>query len=227
MNAQWTKATPLAVTPLTDTIMQVWLLPDPYRDYVAGQYLQIRQGEEMLSYSIANAPHCAPHYELHIRHQYDNPATRKLLETFRAGDTLTLRVPLGSCSVANLDAKKPILFIAGGTGIAPIKAMIEQGIINGDMRSVTLIWCVKSRADLYMDAQIRQWEASYSHFCYLPLISSRVSGEDIIHAVLKQYGEQLSAYQAVIAGPFDMARAIGHKLIEAGLPAGSLFSDAW
>lgn len=227
MNAQWTKATLLRLTPLTDTIMQVLLLPEPYRDYVAGQYLQIRQGEDMLSYSIANAPLGAAHYELHIRHQYDNPCTRKLLETLRGGDKLTLRLPLGSCSVASLDAEKPILFIAGGTGFAPIKAMIEQWVANGDTRAITLIWCVKSRADLYMDAQIRQWEQSYRHFCYLPLISSQIGGQEVIHAVLKQYGEQLSTYQAVIAGPFDMARAIGHKLVEAGLPAGSLFSDAW
>ena len=57
-----------SISPLTENIYKIILLPNEYIDYHAGQYLQINLNDNQLSYSIANAPCDLKQYELHIRH---------------------------------------------------------------------------------------------------------------------------------------------------------------
>ena len=214
------------ITPLTDSILQLILAPDEYVDYQAGQYLQIISGGEALSYSIANAPLGSHQYELHIRHTHDNPTTLGLLAEIKAQGQVSIRVPLGECDVSYLNPEKPILFIAGGTGFAPIKAMIEQLLAQGAPRPFELFWGARSQSDLYLDGLVSQWQAHVSHFHYVSL-SSNSSKETLASLVLNQHKHDLEEWQIVISGPFDMVYDMRDRLIAAGALAEHLFSDAF
>ena len=214
------------VTPLTDSILQLILKPDEYIDYQAGQYLQIISGDDAFSYSIANAPLGSHKYELHIRHSRDNAYNQRLLAEIKQKGRVAIRVPLGECDLSRLDPCKPILFIAGGAGFAPIKAMIEQLLADGEPRNFELFWGARSQSDLYMDDKVAQWRNHVSHFNYFTHLSE-LSKQTLASKVLDRHPHDLDAWQVVISGPFDMVYSTRDVLVAGGVSPMNLFSDAF
>lgn len=215
-----------SITPLTDSILQLILAPHDYIDYQAGQYLQIILGEEKFSYSIANASLGSHKYELHIRHSRENPHNQRLLAEIKQKGALSISLPFGECNLSHLHADKPILFIAGGTGFAPIKAMIEQLLTEGKPRVFELFWGARSQSDLYMDEKVSYWQTHVRHFQYFSLLSE-TSKMTLASKVIKRHASDLNDWQIVISGPFDMAYATRDDLIAQGALHENLFSDAF
>ncbi len=215
-----------AIAPLTDSIVQLILTPDEFVDYQAGQYLQILFDGDAFSYSIANAPLGSHKYELHIRHSLDNPYNQRLFAHIKKQGTVTLRLPFGECSINHLAEQRPIMFIAGGTGFAPVKAMIEQLLANADLRPFELYWGARSQSDLYMNEKVTSWEAHVSRFNYFSLLAD-VSKETLASHILKNHPNDLDEWQMVISGPFDMVYSTRDKLVANGVSPAHLFSDAF
>ena len=214
------------IAPLTDSIMQLILKPDEYIDYQAGQYLQILCGEEAFSYSIANAPLGSHKYELHIRHSLENAYNQRLFAHIKEYGTVMLRLPFGDCSVEHLDAQRPILFLAGGTGFAPVKAMIEQLLSGSDTRPFELFWGARLQNDLYMDEKVNSWQTHVSRFNYFSSLSEENTAP-LISSVLARHATDLADWQIVISGPFDMVYSIRDVLVQQGVSSDYLFSDAF
>ena len=101
--------------PLNERITCITLRPDEFIAYESGQYLDIILEGERLSYSIATAP-LGTTYDLHIR---NHPALTKT-------NDVIIELPFGNCTLKALEPTKPLIFIAGGTGFAPVHAMIQQ-----------------------------------------------------------------------------------------------------
>ena len=214
------------ITPLTDSIVQLILKPDVYIDYEAGQYLNIVVGVEELSYSIANAALGSHQYELHIRHSRDNPAHQRLFAHIKEHGKLDLLLPFGTCSLDKMDPQRPIIFIAGGTGFAPVNAMIEQLLAGDDSRSFELYWGARSQSDLYLDDKVKNWQAHVSRFKYFTTITEE-NKEKLTSKVLAQHPKDLSQWQIVISGPFDMAYSVSDVLVKHGVSLENIFSDAF
>jgi CDP-4-dehydro-6-deoxyglucose reductase len=215
-----------AISPLTDSIVQLILAPDDFIDYHAGQYLQILFAEEAFSYSIANAPLGSHKYELHIRHSLDNPYNQQLFAHIKDQGSVSLRLPYGECSINHLDPQRPIMFIAGGTGFAPVKAMIEQLLASADLRTFELFWGARSQSDLYLDEKVNSWKAHVSRFSYFSLLADE-SKETLASCILEKHPKDLSEWQIVISGPFDMVYSTRDVLINNGVSPTHLFSDAF
>lgn len=226
MNPEKTLAQVVSIKPLTDSILELILAPQRYIDYQAGQYLQILTGNEALSYSIANAPLGSHKYELHIRHDQGNPYNQPLFAEIKKEGRVRLALPLGNCHLDILHPDQPILFVAGGTGFAPVKAMIEQLLATGDQRPFALYWGARSQSDLYMEITVKQWQAHASHFQYISILPNG-SKETLVAQVINQYQQQLLAHQIVLAGPFDMVYALRDALVHYGVAREQLFSDAF
>ncbi len=226
MNTQIIRAQVETITPLTGSIVQLILKPDVYVDYQAGQYLKILLDEEELSYSIANAPLGAHHYELHIRHSRNNPYHQRLFAHIKTHGWLNLRLPFGQCSLNHLEEKCPILFIAQGTGFAPVNAMIEQLLTIDDPRPFELFWGARSQSDLYLDEKVKNWQLHAPCFNYFSSISDE-SKETVTEAVLKKHLKDLKNWQIVISGPFVMVYKARDVLVQQGLESSRLFSDAF
>jgi CDP-4-dehydro-6-deoxyglucose reductase len=214
------------ITPLTDSILQLILAPEHYVDYAAGQYLQIVSEKDALSYSIANAPLGSHKYELHIRHTRDNPHYQPLLEEIKQKGSITIQLPLGNCHVNRLHPQKPIIFIAGGTGFAPIKAMIEQLLTKDEPRDFELFWGARSQSDLYMNEKAINWQKHVRGFSYFTQLSDS-SKKTLASMVLAHHAHDLNDWQIVISGPFDMAYSTRDQLIAHGALTDNLFSDAF
>lgn len=201
--------------------------------FLAGQYLEIllKDGRRR-AFSIANPPHEDACIELHIRHVEGGTFTDHVFADMKARTLLRIEGPFGNFFLRE-DSDRPMLLIGGGTGLAPLKSMIEHAFHVGLTRPMHLFWGVRARRDLYMDEVPNRWAAEHEDFQYTPVLSEprpedAWPGETgtVVAAVLRHY-PNLSGFDAYIAGPPAMCEAARDAFREQGLPAERMFSDAF
>lgn len=213
-------------------LTQLWLEPAVTGlSHHAGQYLEILYPDNSFQpFSIANAPTTNHQVELHIRCSAQDPATAAMLARLRETATITIRGPFGKAFYRKSPAKH-ILLLAGGTGFAYAKALIEQMIIENDQRTVHLYWGVKTPADFYLDALPKHWLKQLPNFRYTPIISkpqndTQWSGKIgyIPQTVVDDYPD-LTHFQVYASGPFGMVKTAYELLQKHGLRSDLMFSD--
>lgn len=221
---------------LAPDVMRVRLkLPANERlQFLAGQYIdfQLKDGKSR-SYSLATAPHDDALLELHIRHVPGGLFTDPLFSSVKERDILRLKGPLGSFFVRE-DSDKPMIFVAGGTGFAPIKGMLEHLFAEHTRRELVLYWGVRSLVDLYMAELPAQWLAEKPNFSFIPVLSSpqpedRWQGRTgFVHdAVLADFAD-LSGYQVYACGAPVMVDAAQAAFTgQRGLPEDEFFADSF
>ena len=134
-------------------ILQMQLPANDRLEYHAGQYIEfiLRDGSRR-SYSMANAPHTQidkPGIELHLRHLPGGKFTDHVFGAMKEKDIVRMEGPFGSFFLRE-DTDKPMILLASGTGIAPIKAIIEHLQFKRSQRTAHLYWGCRSKADLYL-----------------------------------------------------------------------------
>jgi len=215
---------------LADDVMAIFLkLPANERlQFLAGQYIDIlMKDDKPRSFSLANPPHADELLELHVRYIPGGNFTEHVFKQMKERDILRIKGPLGTFYLRE-DSDKPIVFVASGTGFAPVKAIIEHALKIGFKRDMHFYWGVRKAADLYMLDKIRAWEAQGIRFT--PVVSDEAwSGRSgFVHqAVLEDFAD-LSGYDVYACGAPVMVEA-AHRDFTAqrGLPDGAFYSDAF
>jgi CDP-4-dehydro-6-deoxyglucose reductase, E3 len=139
---------------LSHDVMRVMLRlpPTSSLEFLPGQYIDvIAPGGLRRSYSVANAPRHDKQIELHIRAVPDGEMSRYWFSEAKTNDLLRLRGPLGTFFLRD-QAGKDLVMLATGTGIAPVKAILENlsALANdAQPRNVTVYWGGRERGDLY------------------------------------------------------------------------------
>ncbi|OOG25047.1 CDP-6-deoxy-delta-3,4-glucoseen reductase [Thioalkalivibrio denitrificans] len=220
---------------LNHDVMEMHLkLPATERlQFLAGQYIDIllRDGRHR-SYSLANAPHRDEFLELHVRRVPGGAFSGQVFGDMKEKALLRLEGPLGTFFLRE-DSPRPILLMAGGTGFAPLKAMLEHAFETGLARPMHLFWGVRALRDLYMDALPREWAAEHDHFRYTPVLSEPLpddawKGETgYVHEALLRAYPDLSGQDVYMAGPPPMIQAARAAFMAAGLPEDQLFHDSF
>ncbi|MDQ1314173.1 MAG: CDP-4-dehydro-6-deoxyglucose reductase [Pseudomonadota bacterium] len=219
-----------------DDVMLVWIkLPANERlQFLAGQYIdfQLKDGKSR-SYSLANPPHDDALLELHIRHVPGGLFTDQVFSTLKERDILRLKGPLGSFFIRE-DSDKPMIFVAGGTGFAPIKGMLEHAFAEHTDRELVLYWGVRSLKDLYMAELPRQWMAGHPNFSFIPVLSDpepadRWQGRTgFVHQAVLADFDDLSGYQVYACGAPVMVDSARDAFIQTrGLPEDEFFADSF
>jgi CDP-4-dehydro-6-deoxyglucose reductase len=201
--------------------------------YLPGQYLDIllRDGSRR-SYSIANAPHTAETLELHIRHQPGGVFSGQVFTKMKEKDLLRLRGPLGTFFLRE-ESARPVILVAGGTGFAPIKAILEHALATGVTRSFHLYWGVRARRDLYLPALPVSWAERHPHFRYTPVLSEPRPEDNwegragLVHEAVLQDHPDLGEYEVYASGPPAMIEAIKRTFPAHGLSEERLYYDAF
>ena len=223
---KWIRAKILQITPLTNTIIQVFLQPDEYVSYRAGQYLVLKTGANQNYFSIANAPLGAKVYELHIRHEKKNVSSQDLLKHLQHFGEVEVQLPLGICHIGHLHHSRRMIFIAGGTGFAPIKSIIEQLLYSDDHRTFECYWGAKQQSDLYWQNKLVDWQKHVKTFEYLALLEGKKSYQ-IIESMVERNPHLAEECQFLISGPFEMVYSCRDKLLDLGVQAEYIHSDAF
>lgn len=202
--------------------------------FLAGQYIDIllKDGRKR-SFSLANAPHDNALLQLHIRRIPGGAFTEQVFTTLKVRDILRFNGPHGGFHLRE-DSSKPIILLAGGTGFAPIKAIVEHAIAGKCPRPMAIYWGARARADLYQDALAQQWAASLASIRYVPVLSEPAAGDAwsgrtglVHHAVMADFPD-LSGHQVYACGaPAMIAAAKADFAKRCGLPEEEFFADAF
>ena len=133
--------------PAEDVAILYLKLPAAERlQFLAGQYIDIlMKGGVRRSYSMANAPHDDTHLQLHVRRTPGGAFSKYVFEEMKERAIIRFEGPLGSFYLRE-DSDKPMILVAGGTGFAPIKAVIEHAFHKGIDRQMVLYWGVRIAA---------------------------------------------------------------------------------
>jgi CDP-4-dehydro-6-deoxyglucose reductase len=200
--------------------------------FLAGQYIDILLPDgQRRSFSIANSPHDDELIELHIRQVEDGEFTAYLFTQLREKDILRIEGPFGQFYLRDY-ITTPIIFMAGGTGFAPIKGIIEYAMQEGIKQSMYFYWGARSRQDLYMEELAKQWTL-HDNFYYIPVLSDALAEDQwqgrqgMVHDAIVQDFASLDHYAVYTAGPPLMVKAGWEAFSKLGLPEGRFYSDAF
>ncbi|MDQ3260521.1 MAG: CDP-6-deoxy-delta-3,4-glucoseen reductase [Pseudomonadota bacterium] len=215
-----------------DVVILMLKLPANERmQYLAGQYIDIllKDGKRR-SYSMANSPHNDDLIELHLRNIPGGTFSRFAFTELKEKAILRFEGPYGTFFLR--DSDKPIIFLAGGTGFAPIKAVVEDMLYKKIERPMVLYWGVRSMRDIYSHIP-SEWQQVNPHFTFIPVLSEP-SAEDnwpgrtgLVHqAVLGDFAD-LSGYQVYACGAPIMIEVAQKTFEQRGLPTEEFFADSF
>lgn len=205
------------------------LPPSAEFSFIAGQYVDIIGPDGIRrSYSLANADFSERNLELHIRAVENGAMSDYWFNRAKVNDLLRLNGPLGTFflrDVAGID----LFLLATGTGMAPIKALLEsiQNLsLNKQPRSTTVLWGGRVESDLYIDIG-----AIKGTHRYVPVLSRSASdwvgARGYIQDVMLKLNPNLSDVAVYACGSDAMIKNAKSKLVKAGLPPNRFFSDAF
>jgi len=202
--------------------------------FLAGQYVDIllRDGKRR-SFSLANAPHDDEFLQLHVRKTPGGAFSHYVFEELKERAIMRFEGPLGTFFLRE-DSDKPIVFVAGGTGFAPIKAMIEHAFHHGDDRPMVLYWGVRSFKDLYLAQLPPQWQQAHASFTYIPVLSEPLPEDQwqgrtgFVHQAVLDDFPSLAGYQVYACGAPAMTDIARQTFVaEKGLPEDEFYCDAF
>jgi CDP-4-dehydro-6-deoxyglucose reductase, E3 len=199
----------------------------------AGQYIDIllKDGRKR-SFSLANAPHDDALLVLHVRHVPGGLFTDQVFSSLKVRDILRFSGPLGSFYLRE-ESTKPIILLAGGTGFAPIKAIIEHAQHQWINRPMHLYWGARARVDLYQHDLPLRWAAAHPTLRYVPVLSEPTEGDawagrtGLVHQAVTVDFPNLANFQVYACGSPGMIDAARRDFVAAGLPEEEFFADAF
>ena len=213
-------------------LLRLALPKSPPFKFDAGQYADILYKGTVRSYSLANAPSDNGVMEFHVRLREGGVFSPALFSgSLKVGDVLRVRAPLGAFTLHN-NSHKPLIFIATGTGFAPIKSLLHHLRDTDPSRSVHIYHGAQTADGLYDEAALRELLYLLPNARYTPVLSRADDAWQgargyITEHVLHDYAD-LSGYEVYACGSIDMIRASKQAFTaQRGLPETAFYSDAF
>ena len=201
--------------------------------FKAGQYIEfILKDGKRRAFSIANAPHDSDFLQLHIRVIAGGVFSEYVEKELQEKAILRLEAPFGSFFLRE-DSQKPMVMVAGGTGFAPVKGIIEHMLHNNINREIVLYRGARELRDLYMHDLCEKWAALMPNITYIPVLSEAADDDNwqgrtgLVHQAVLDDISDLSAHQAYVCGAPGMCEVAHNSFVAQGLDAEEFFSDAF
>lgn len=227
---------------LSHDVMALFLkLPSSeHLHFMAGQYIEflLKDGKRR-AFSLANAPHVDNFLELHLRLIPDGQFTQYVFNEMPEKAIMRIEGPFGSFYLRE-DSDKPIIMVAGGTGFAPVKGMIEHMLHKQLDRKVILYWGARAREDLYLQELPEAWAAEYPNIEFIPVLSDAKPEDNwqgrtgLVHqavlddfAVLGLGDYSLKDCEVYCCGAPAMVEVAHASFLQHGLAEDAFFSDAF
>ncbi|MBN8739120.1 MAG: hypothetical protein BGP24_09870 [Lysobacterales bacterium 69-70] len=217
------------VAALSPTVFRVGLKPTRERvpRYEAGQYLKVVMPDGSLRpLSIASPPE-SDHIELQVQRRSDAMAGRTLVDHLRQSATVDCHMPYGRCRLP--PDQRPVMMIAGGTGIAPMRAMLASSIARAETRRIELYWGVATPDALFLDAELRALSSAHPRVHYHPVIEHAPShwrgAVGFPHALALREHPCLAGWSIFCSGSPGMSRAVVAALQAHGVHRDQFFCD--
>ncbi|MGH8763007.1 MAG: CDP-6-deoxy-delta-3,4-glucoseen reductase [Nitrosospira sp.] len=206
--------------------------------FLAGQYIDIlMKNGKRRSFSLANAPHDDELLQLHVRNYLGGTFAEHVFTRMKERDILRFEGPLGTFFLRE-DSDKPIIFVASGTGFAPVKSILEHAFhvrnLRGSERQMVLYWGNRTKADLYLADLVGSWQQKHDNFTFIPVLSEALQTDNwsgrtgLVHQAVLEDFDSLAGYQVYACGTPAMVEAAHMDFTTLrGLPEDEFFSDAF
>ncbi|MDD5250035.1 MAG: CDP-6-deoxy-delta-3,4-glucoseen reductase [Rhodocyclaceae bacterium] len=201
--------------------------------FLAGQFIEflLKDGRRR-AFSLANAPQDDELLEVHVRLVAGGRFTEHVFGAMKERDIVRIEGPHGNFQLQEL-SNKPMIFLAGGTGFAPVKSIVEYAIHNCIHRPMTIYWGARDRSGLYLPELPQQWAAAHAHIRYVPVLSDAPAADawagrrGLVHQAVLDDHADLSGHQVYACGAPAMIDAARRDFCARGLPADEFFADAF
>ncbi len=227
-----------SIVDLTYDIKQITLLLDDKDqiDFTAGQYIQFEVPPYKLSsesvyraYSIASSPSDNKKIELEIRLVPNGICTTYVHKYLKVGDKVNINGPYGEFYLRPTDAE--IIFIAGGSGMAPIKSILLSMEEKKIKRKATYFFGARTTKDLFLVDQMERLTKTLDDFSFIPALSDKESDPDwkgergLITEIVDKYVKDGNNKEAYLCGSPGMINACITVLTNKGIPVEKIFYD--
>lgn len=189
----------------TPTIVELELQPrGEILEYLPGEYVLLEDDLHELpprSYSVANAPRPDGPISLLVTRVADGETSRWVHERLRVGDTVRISGPYGTF-VDHPASTGPALYLAAGSGLAPIRALLEAELRSGNRNPLTLIFSARTEADVIDPALFERWQSEEQRFRFIRTLT-RGAGpppRGRVPGLLAKIHPDLSEHDVFIAG---------------------------
>ena len=218
----WWRGMVVAYEQRTFDVCVLSVQPEPHLDYLPGQSVAIESPSRpklWRYYSMANAPRDDGLLEFHIR-LIDGGAVSMALTSSTIADTeLRLGPPVGALTLGSLPAARDLLLVAGSTGLAPLKAILEQVTALPQPPQVHLFFGARTADGLYDLDSLEKMAAQHAWLTITPVVSAepKFAGETgSLPDVVARHGDW-SGRDAYLAGPTEMVKEAVARLTAAGM----------
>ena len=197
--------------------------------FSAGQYAQLSFGDcPARSYSMANRPD-DPTLEFHVRHVPEGITSTYVAKQLQPGERVRLQGPFGTAFLRE-PITRPLVLIAGGSGLAPMKSILLAALDRQCDRPIHLYHGVREARDLY-DAEFIEELSGRHGFAYVPVLSADAGNSGcrtgFVHEVVSHDFQTLAGYDVYMAGPPPMVDAATAVAVELGVDRENVRADAF
>lgn len=197
--------------------------------FLPGQYVQVCDEDYRIalqSYSVANAPHESGRLTLLVTEVQGGRTSPWLAGELAPGDVLLVCGPYGTF-VADPDAGRPVLGLAGGSGLAPIRSLAEEAVRRGVPDPFTVLFSARTEEDVLGREQFAAWEREHEGMRFVRTLT-RADGEPPlgrVPEVLSGVVADLSGYDVFVAGAPGFVAASARAARDLGCPPGRLHTE--
>ena len=198
-------------------------------DFSAGQFASVTfEGCPPRDYSMANVPG-DPIIEFHIRRTAGGATSAHVAETLKVGDQVRVEGPFGA-SYLRESHRGPIIAVAGGSGMAPIKSVVERALQKELPQHIYLYFGVRSERDLYLHDHFGALAEKHRNLHFIPVLSDGGDSslrQGLVHEAVAQDFDEVDGCTAYLAGPPVMVEAATLLLEQRGMRRIDIHADAF
>lgn len=223
--------------PLTYDILELRIaLRQPESiEFTAGQYIQLESKEYagreavMRAYSLSSIPSDQDHVEVIIRKMPEGICTTWVFDHLQPEEEVFLSGPYGQFQLT--DTRAPAVFLAGGSGMAPIWSILREMRERGDDRQALYFFSGRNQEDLFFTEELFALEKELPNFRYIPCLTREPEDSDWtgergrIPAILPRYIPDAAAFEAYLCGSANLIDACVAALRQAGISEDNVFYD--
>ncbi|MGB7567451.1 MAG: 2Fe-2S iron-sulfur cluster binding domain-containing protein [Chitinivibrionales bacterium] len=215
--------------------LRIELIRPDALDFTAGQFVQIRSqpysGKEVVlrNFSIASSPSDRNHVDLMVRRVPAGICTTWIFDHLKEGETVYFSAPYGDFKLSNASA--PVLFIAGGSGMAPVWSILNDMKEKGSNRTAWYFFGALTQRDLFLTDELFRLQKELPEFSFVPALSNEPAesgwkGErGLITDVVSRHFPNCSEFEAYMCGSPGMIDACIKVLVKGGMAEHNIFYD--
>jgi NAD(P)H-flavin reductase len=201
--------------------------------YEAGQYINVILPDgDRRAYSFTTPSGETDLVELQVRRMPGGKFTTLLFDHTKVGDLVRFEGPIGAF-ILREPSERPLIFVAGATGFAPVKSLLEQAFRMGITRPLHFYWGVRKRRDLYLAELPERWMQEHPNFRFVPVLSEPGPEDEwtgrtgFVHEAILADFPDLSGFAIYACGSVKMVEAAKPAFVAQGLGEEYCFSDAF